>query len=276
MNISKICYPVKTLLWITDLHLNKLDCGARTKFFDDLKSASFDALLITGDISNASCIEQDLAAISTACGTRPIFFVLGNHDYFGSNFSDVDRSVHHVCRKHRNLIPLGHGEIISLSRSTALVGHKGWFDGRSGAGETTPVVCPDRYQVEDFSGLDHIQFFQKLEVLGKESAQYFRRVLPMALQCHSNVLLGTHVPPFTQALRFDDGFCDWTKQPYFSNRAMGNTIWGMAQHFPKKEIHVYAGHTHSEASIKFGYNLSVDVANACFGKTVLGKILVIR
>jgi predicted MPP superfamily phosphohydrolase len=38
------------LAWLTDIHLNFLDNSTRKKFYDEILTASCDALLISGDI----------------------------------------------------------------------------------------------------------------------------------------------------------------------------------------------------------------------------------
>lgn len=45
---------------------------------------------------------------------------------------EVDRSVAELCNRSRNLIQLGQGELIRLSPNTALIGHRGWYDGLAG------------------------------------------------------------------------------------------------------------------------------------------------
>jgi predicted phosphodiesterase len=276
MTINVIHHPVKSLLWISDLHFEKCSDKERKKFLNQLNATSFDALLITGDISTSHQIERDLSEIAVACEGRPVMFVLGNHDFFGASFADVEKIVVRVCLRFLNLVALGHGEIIQLSKTTAILGHGGWFDGIAGAGQRTSVVSPDRYQIKDFDKLNRRQFFERLETLGRESASYFRQVLPRALSRFENVLIATHVPTFTQVLRFEDRFCDWDKQPFFSNRAAGNVIWGIAKKSSNRCITVYAGHSHSPVSVQMAHNLAIHVSAARNRQTQVGQLLTIR
>ncbi len=276
MTIKVIHHPIKTLLWLSDLHLDRLEYREQKQFIRQLLVARYDACLITGDLSNAAYLEWHLEQISKAGAYRPVYFVLGNHDYFGSSFANVESILTRVCARHTNLVPLGHGEIVALSEATALIGHRGWYDGRAGAGDKTPIECPDRTQIDDFSGLGRRDFFEKLEILGRDSAKYIRQVLPVALRSYSNVMIGTHVPPFTQALNHQERFCDWNRQPYFANRAAGNAIWGMAQKCSNQNITVYAGHSHAPVSLCLGHNLSIHVAEASHGRVSVGQLLKIR
>ena len=267
---------MKNLLWLSDIHLDRASDKVRKRFLTSLKTSAYDGVLITGDISTSEFLREHLAEIARACGSRPVLFITGNHDYFGSSFFAVDRLVAYTCKAHSNLIALGGGEVIHLTKNTALVAHRGWFDGVAGAGVTTRVESPDRYQIDDFKTLNRDDYFEALGELGKQSANYFRKVLPLALSRYKNVMLATHVPPFTQAVRYDDKGCVWGRQPYFANTAVGKLIWGLSQHYHEQNIEVYAGHTHSAASVMLGSNLLVRVAAAKPGKPTLGEILVIK
>ncbi|MGB6220094.1 metallophosphoesterase [Haloferula sp.] len=275
MKIRLHSHPTKKLLWISDLHLDQVSSDRKYRFFDRLASASCDAVLITGDISIADRLPDHLAEISGACGARSVFFTTGNHDYFGSSFEKVDGCIADVCRRHPNLVVLGGGEIIKLSPNTALVGHRGWFDGRAGIGSKTMVKSPDRELIHDFRGLSKDEYFLKLAALGDESARYIRQVLPCALMKYKAVYVATHVPPFTQALRHGGNYCRMGRQPFFSNRAAGNAIFGIARSFPDHRIMVRAGHSHSAANTRMSSNLEIRVAGAQPGRPAFQEPILI-
>lgn len=275
MTPRHIILPTKRLLWLSDIHLDNATSATKNRFLETLQNTSFDSVMITGDLSVSSSLIGHLTEISKACGSRAILYVPGNHDYFGSSFRGVNHAVKELCARTRNLIPLGNGEIVELSKSTALVGHPGWFDGQAGSGSRTRVKCPDRHLIDDFRHLDRKSFFRKLNLLGEESAAYFRQVLPRALSWYRNVLVASHVPPYTQGLRYDGMGCTWNRQPFFANRAAGNCICGFSKSFPNRWIQIYAGHTHSEASVMIRPNLSLRVAGARPGQPGKGEVLTI-
>lgn len=272
---KRIFLPTKQLLILSDIHLEKASQQAKTKFLQSLRLTPADTVLITGDISVATNLIGHLEEISRACGNRTLIFCTGNHDYFGSSIKEVDAAIERFCATHPNLLALGSGEIIELSKSTALVGHRGWFDGLAGSGAKTRVESPDRYLIDDFNKLGRSAFFRALGKLGIESADYLRMVLPMALSRYRKVLLATHVPPFVQGVLYDGKGCVWNRQPYFSNRALGKLIWSLSGNFPDRRIEVFAGHTHSAASIEVRPGLSMQVAGAKPGKPEAGKLLTI-
>lgn len=275
MTIPTLYYPTKHLLWISDIHLDEADDDEKRRFFDKLASASCDAVLLTGDVSNSEHLVAHLTEIAYACDSTPCFLVLGNHDYFGSSFALVDQAVADLCARHRNLIPLGQGEIIELSRNTALIGCRGWYDGQAGAGSLTKVGSADRHLIDDFRNLDSARYFDILRKLGHESASYFRSVLPLALTRYNKVLVGTHIPPFTQALRHGGKNCTWDRQPYFANRSSGNAIFGITKRFPKRQVVVFAGHSHCYVEISLNSNLHVRVAGAQRGRPAIQPMITI-
>jgi predicted MPP superfamily phosphohydrolase len=71
------------LVWVTDPHLEFLrkESFMRTCFLGELFNEEAAAILITGDVSNASNLESDLATLAQL--NKPVYFVLGNHDYYG-------------------------------------------------------------------------------------------------------------------------------------------------------------------------------------------------
>ncbi len=275
MKTKLLIHPTSKLLWLSDLHLDEAEPARKTRFLNRLTRGDYDAVVLTGDLSIGKFIAGHLAEISRATGERKIFFTTGNHDYFGSSFAKVDRVIADTCRLHLNLFPLGHGEIVELSRNTALVGHRGWYDGRAGFGANTYVNSRDYDRIEDFRGLTRDDFFKKLGYLGDESASYFRRVLPLALNSYQTVIVATHVPPFTQALRHGGNYCRMERQPYYSNRAAGNTLFGISRNFLDRKIIVWAGHSHSPATVEIGQNLKIRVAGAQPGSPAIQGITLI-
>ena len=67
------------LMWLTDLLLDEVDEKRRFEFYSRLRNEDCDAVVITGDISNASQLPGHLRELGQMFGTRPVYFVLGNH-----------------------------------------------------------------------------------------------------------------------------------------------------------------------------------------------------
>ena len=250
------------LIWLTDLHLDRASEEKQREFFFRLRQENADAVVITGDISNASQLPGHLRELGQMFGTRPVYFVLGNHDFFGSSFADVDHAVADVCKEQKNLRHLGQGEIIPLADGSALVGHRGWADGRAGWGNRSVVCNPDHASIADLCDLSKRAVFERMKELGKASGQYFRDVLPYALRCFERLWVATHVPPFTQAAFYNGQLCGRHHQPHYTNWSAGCAIQGIAKHFPKNRMTVLCGHTHSQARVRISEQVQVLAGEA--------------
>jgi predicted MPP superfamily phosphohydrolase len=109
------------IAWITDSHLNFLEKPEREVFYTQIKEFDVSGVLITGDIAESKNICSLLNEFSTNLN-QPIYFVLGNHDYYFSNVVDVRAKIQQACSLNKNLKWLGQGDIIQLNESTVLVG----------------------------------------------------------------------------------------------------------------------------------------------------------
>src|ERR1022692_181118 len=91
------------IIWITDPHLDMLMPWTFVKFLFHLREEQADAIFLTGDISNGIMISLhlELLAVFAQC---PIYFVMGNHDYFFSSFEKVNNKLRELCKKYPNLI----------------------------------------------------------------------------------------------------------------------------------------------------------------------------
>ena len=76
------------LTWITDVHLNFLAKDERMDFYHTLIATDSDGIMIRSDIAEATSIEPILKEMHNAT-QKPIYFVLGNHDYYRSSINDL-------------------------------------------------------------------------------------------------------------------------------------------------------------------------------------------
>jgi predicted phosphohydrolase len=247
------------MLWLTDLHLDRATQGQRTRLFRQMRDEEADAAVITGDISDAENLTRDLGDLGRVLAGKPVYFLLGNHDFYGSSFAEVDGAVAEMLAQQSNLHHLGHGEVVPLSADKALIGHRGWPDGRAGVGHRSGVISQDREMIGDLRYLSHHATFDLMRELGRVSASYFRDLLPYALQCYSHVLVATHAPVLEQAALYNGKRCGGDFLPHFVNTSAGGVLVGIARHHPRSRVTVLCGHTHSAARVRGGANLEVLV-----------------
>lgn len=74
--------------WATDVHLEFVEDAPRDAFIAALKDTGADCVLLTGDIGEAASTREHLERIAGALD-RPVYFVLGNHDYHGGSIAGV-------------------------------------------------------------------------------------------------------------------------------------------------------------------------------------------
>lgn len=220
------------LAWMTDLHLDQVETETKGRFLESLRTADYEAGVITGDISSPPLLARDLLALGKAAAPRGIFFVLGNHD-IGDRAKDVEETVMVICRQQRNLRPVWRQGIIPLTRNSCLVGHHGGPDPNPEA---------------------------------SRASEHFRSVLPQALSRFPRVWLLTHVPPFEQAVRFSGRMVWGEKRNAFVCRPAGRVIAGISRQFANRRVAVLAGHTHNGVQLSISPTVEITVGRATRGQ----------
>lgn len=260
------------LAWATDIHLDFLDRVQRRGFAEDLRAAGYPALLVTGDISEARSLARHLAELADDAA-MPVWFVLGNHDYYRGSVAAMREAVRDLCARHPGLRYLHGAGAFSLAPDVALVGVDGWGDARLGDYDATAVQLNDFRLIEDVAWLALPARNEALRRLGDESAAALDKDLGEALRTHARVLVATHVPPFAEAAWHEGKVSapDWL--PYFSCAAVGEVLRRHAEAHPLRRIDVYCGHTHSPGLARVRDNLVVHTGGARYGgPAVAGRI----
>ena len=82
--------------WATDVHLNFVDEAGSRDFADSIADSNADALLLGGDITEAPSLAGTLESLASAID-RPIYFVLGNHDYYEGDIESTRTDIRQLC-----------------------------------------------------------------------------------------------------------------------------------------------------------------------------------
>ena len=131
------------LAWLTDVHLNFLGREFVEEFFSIVRAEKPDAVLLTGDVGEAGSVLTWLERLDDEL-QLPIYFVLGNHDFYGGSISKVRAAVTELAEERPNLKYLTAIEKpIELAPGVGLIGDDGWADGRLGKYETSYVMMND-------------------------------------------------------------------------------------------------------------------------------------
>jgi Icc-related predicted phosphoesterase len=250
------------LAWATDLHLNFVSDEDALSFCHRLPQTA-DVVVISGDTGEADSIRHYLELLEQQL-QRPIFFVLGNHDFYKGDFSTVRQAVFGLCQGSDWLHWLGQ-KVLPLTSTTALIGHDGWADGRNGRAQQSSVWLNDFILIRDLADLAPDELYERLARLGDEAAIQTKEMLEQALRDFLHVVLVTHVPPFTEACRHDGRPTDEDWLPHFSCRALGTALLSVMQAHPERDLTVLCGHTHCECRVEILPNLVVLVGGAAYG-----------
>lgn len=264
------------LLWVTDPHLEFLSEERERKalFFEVLSNESADAVLITGDVSNAANLEEDLNSLAQL--DKPVYFVLGNHDFYGGTIAGSIEIAKRAVGKHpKKLIYLDDGWVFELTTRTKLTGVSGFADGLAGRGSRTTVRINDFFHIQNFVAMPtDAARFNLMRTLAQAATDKLRRKLISAAQEADRVIVGTHVPPFIDSSFHSGKTGNPEYLPFFSCPTMGQMLLEIAEQFPSVRFEVFAGHTHSPAPLYEPLpNLRVEIAGAQYGSPKISKVL---
>ena len=253
------------LIWVSDIHLNFLSESDRQEFYKKIVRASTNevcAVIISGDIAESHNVVSLLKEMCDV--TRlPVFFVLGNHDFYGSSVTQVKRSV-------RAFSYIGNKTFVPLTNTAALVGVDGWGDCRYGDFENSSLTMSDWIYIDDLRGpyglrcyVEHDPLKDKLQELADKDAKALARKTKAAIKAgYTKIILVTHVPPFEEVCLNAGRKSTPSGLPFFASKVLGEKILPIARKNPNIDFLWLCGHTHSRAKYKPCDNMTVRVAKS--------------
>ncbi len=263
---------MKRYVWLTDLHLNFPGSESASSFVDRVAALGTDGVLLGGDISEWPDGPNYLRMMAERL-RQPIYFVLGNHDYYFSSIDTVRRYMERLCDEAPELIWLPRAEPIELAPQVGLVGHDGWADGRFGDYRRSLVMLNDYRLISELASLDKRARLDKLHQLGDEAAEHVRRVLPLALARFEHVVFLTHVPPFGESCWYDGRISDDDWLPHFTCQAVGEALREIMAAHPHRQLTVLCGHTHGAGEAQILPNLHAITGGAQYGAPEIQRVL---
>jgi predicted phosphohydrolase len=215
-----------------------------------------EGLVITGDLTIGTWLKEDLEIISRVF-KHPVYFVLGNHDYWYSGFKKIDDYTKSLNLP--NIHYLGNGSV--TLNDVTLCGCDGWYDGRNGK--------IDRYLMNDFLLIDEFKlqiampnddwYLSMMKIRAKQQVE----ILTKQLQNTSDkVIIATHIPPYPESARYKKQKSSRDFLPFYTSWITGNVIDQFAKQNPNKQIVVLCGHSHCEYTYKRFDNLVIHTAFA--------------
>jgi predicted MPP superfamily phosphohydrolase len=255
---------MKRLAWLTDIHLNFLRPPQREDFLVRVRDAQPNAVLISGDIGEAHDVVAFLSQIVLAWPC-PIYFVLGNHDFYFGSIAEVRGRIQNLCREEPRLHYLTQLGVVDLAPGIGLVGHDGWADAQLGDYERSTVMMNDYRLIAELAGYNKQSRQSVLRAMGQEAADHVRRVLIDAFARYADAFLITHVPPLREACWHEGRTSNDEWLPHFTCQAVGEAILEIMRPRPDRRLTVLCGHTHSGGETQPLPNVQIITGGAVYG-----------
>lgn len=269
------------LAWCSDIHLDFLDRTpdeALETFIRPLSDVDCDAVMITGDIATSDCVISHLETMASVLN-KPVYFVLGNHDFYGGSFDSVRTAVRKLVAARPNLKYLTGSRSVKLTPHTALVGDDGWYDAYHGDPARSPYVMTDWHRIEDYvnAGAMHVSglYGDTSRNIGTvisisrraafDASERMSIALDEAARVRSTVVVATHVPPWPLSHPSSGKISSAATQPWYTSRMMGDAIEAAAVTHPDVKFEVFCGHVHGRSSTRILPNVNYNVAPAEYG-----------
>ena len=80
---------------------------------------------------------------------KPIYFVLGNHDYYQSSVESVRQKVTQLSQENPSVNWLPETSLVQLNKDTLLLGEDCWADGRYGNYADSRVMLNDSRMIQE-------------------------------------------------------------------------------------------------------------------------------
>jgi 3',5'-cyclic-AMP phosphodiesterase len=266
---------MKRIAWLTDIHLEFVSIEAALDFIDQIAASSLDVVLIGGDTGTVRNLGFFLRAFNERIG-RPIFFVLGNHDFYHGSLEQIHTLAEEISESSQWLRWLTTQGIVEITNSTCLLGHDSWADGRLGNGSNSQVELNDYSLIKEFVGLPRQERYRKMGDLGDIAAKHIRLWLPLACASYQNILLLTHVPPFREACWHEGSISDDEFLPHFTCKTAGDTLRAIMHQNPNADLTVLCGHTHGHGEVDILPNLHVKTGGAEYGQPKIQEMMIIE
>lgn len=256
------------LAWATDIHLDHCDAEVIAAFAHSIRLKDPKALCLTGDLAESQNVASYLSDLAAELQI-PVYFILGNHDYYHGSIAEVRRAMLALSQSSEWLRWMPASGLVPLSATTCLLGHDGWSDGRHGDYATSTIKLKDYRLISEFAEAGEAGRLALLNQLGDEAATWLRPRLNQALQAFQQVYLLMHPPPFRAACLYGTEVADDNWAPHFTCKAVGDLLAELLPLYPQSQLTVLAGHTHNPCDIQILPNLSVRVGAAEYGAPAL-------
>jgi predicted MPP superfamily phosphohydrolase len=258
--------------WLSDIHLDACAEHRIERLIDEVLASECGLVLLGGDISNAHALEHHLSLMARRI-ELPIYFVLGNHDFYGSNFDSVEALSEALSDTFSNLHFLTAVELPTLLLdNVALIGCGDFADGRLGNYQDSPVLLNDFRLIDDLSGWSREAQLCTLNKRGDRAAHLLDERLDRLSESVEYVIVLLHVPPFANAAWHEGAPSNDDFLPYFSCKAVGDVLMAHFSGKGSRKCLALCGHTHGSGEYAPTSSMKVLTAGAEYGAPAVQKV----
>lgn len=285
--------------WLTDLHLNFFNTLSKDElrsvpnpgdpslvpFWESLQEAKPDVLFVTGDTAESGDVLEWLDILQTRAQV-PLLYVLGNHDFYGSDTPSVREAANyktrHTAPRSKSIYLSGSLRPIATKRAegVSVLGIDGWGDARCGNLESR-VRLNDWSSIGDFwschTGMHLVRssLIDILRVKGESEAYELKcKLEDDRVDVCKRLYVLTHVPPFPEACWYEGKQSSPDFLPWFTCVRTGEVLKEFALSRPEVQITVLCGHTHGKGTFQPLPNLLVRTGGWDLGEPSYGNPII--
>lgn len=257
------------LAWTTDPHFDHAKPGMIESYCKKALETGADGIVMTGDLAESYSFGKFLQRVRDTV-KKPIWFVLGNHDYYvshGKQGPTTMKGTRNVAeRLGENLHYLPSVEPVTLGAEAALVGADGWYDGGYASIVTTRVQISDMEMNPDFRWQPKSLMIKRCEGLAMNSAQTILNKARKAIAAgKTSVVVATHVPPFRECATYMGKVSDDHWAAWMTSKSTGDVLLKLSAEYPEVNFLCLCGHSHGGSDVKVADNLRVLTGEARYG-----------
>lgn len=215
---------------------NHLEHGMLTQLHEELINCDSDIIVIAGDYSKGTNLKNVLINLHYATKGKPILFVLGNHEFYGSSRKSFEPFIKNITKTYPNIHILC--EDIVIIDNVVFLGSTGWWDGSYGQFTEETMMG-----LNDFRMIYDIMDNENGIAWGNKAREFFENNLMFYTQQDMKVVCISHHMPHTQCVH--PMFANDKLNVFFCNN--WNDIIGYYE--PNLWIH---GHTHTSNDFYVG------------------------
>jgi predicted MPP superfamily phosphohydrolase len=261
-------------VWLSDTHFDHTGDPGVIALAEEIVKVNPTGIFVTGDIATSDKFVYYLSALEKIT-QRPIYFVLGNHDYYGSSFENTEKKAINVSSISTHIKYLGNVSYMNIGQQTAVLGVDGWYDALNGSWRTAQQTAKlsDWTLIGDFVKCKSMESIVALsKKRANEQVTSLMAKIKAATRYAKNLIILTHVPPVQmcdQVTTLDIN----TLVPFFTCRMLDDLMMQAAASYQNKSFMVLAGHTHLSGTSKPANNLMYMTPTIEYGHPVISRIV---